>query len=135
VAAKQKSNPQPDVPAVAPAVTGEVVRVGKGKRTAWTPTPEERQTAITMAAVGVSRQQISVFFGVHNEALQRELGDEIDRAEVQAVAKVAQTLYRRATEGNDLGAAIFYLKARGGWRETPAIDLGGAGGLAIHIHL
>ena len=131
MAAKQKSKP-----AEVPVASGEVMPVvGKGKREVWTPTETEKATAMTMAAVGVTREQIAMFFGVTRDCLRRELGEELNRAEVQAVAKVASTLYRRATEGNDLGAAIFYLKARGGWRETPQVEINGASGISIHVHL
>lgn len=81
-------------------------------------TPEQLATITAMATVGVLRCQIAMYLRVGEEWLRVNYGNELDVAEVTAVAKVAQTLYTRATVGKDLGAAIFYLKARGGWREV-----------------
>jgi hypothetical protein len=50
----------------------------------------------------------------------RRLNGWIDRS-IEATAKVAEFLFRKATtEGSQaVTAAIFWLKTRGGWRETP----------------
>jgi hypothetical protein len=82
-------------------------------------TPEQLTTITAMATVGVLRPQIAKYLRCSVEWLREHYGDELDAAEVSAVAKVAQTLYTKATSGKDLGAAIFYLKVRGGWRENP----------------
>ena len=47
---------------------------------------------------------------------------------IEATAKVAQSLYRMATEGNNVAAAIFWMKARAGWREKQQVELTGPDG-------
>ena len=47
--------------------------------------------------------------------------DELDTGQIKATAKVAESLFRKATtDGHpqSVTAAIFWLKTRGGWRET-----------------
>ena len=55
------------------------------------------------------------------KTLRKHYRDELDTGQIKATAKVAEFLFRRATtEGPQaVTAAIFWLKTRGGWRETP----------------
>lgn len=80
---------------------------------------EELNTILAMAKVGVLRSQIAKYLRCSELWLRETYGPELDAAEVASVARVAQTLYTKATTGKDLGAAIFFLKVRGGWRENP----------------
>ena len=47
--------------------------------------------------------------------------EELDTGQIKATAKVAEFPFRKATtEGPQcVTAAIFWMKTRGGWRETP----------------
>jgi len=49
---------------------------------------------------------------------------ELDRGGTEATAKVAQSLFRMATEGNNVAAAIFWMKARAGWSEKQRLEHG-----------
>lgn len=89
----------------------------------------------SLAAVGVTQAQIAKLLGISVETFHKYYSDEYDRAKVQAIGMVANTLFKRATEGKDLGAAIFYLKAQAGWRETPSPLENLNGMFNIHIHL
>ncbi|MBP0496484.1 hypothetical protein [Roseomonas indoligenes] len=42
---------------------------------------------------------------------------ELDSGSIKATAKVGQSLYRMETESGPVAAAIFWMKARAGWRE------------------
>jgi hypothetical protein len=44
---------------------------------------------------------------------------------------VAQSLFRMATEGKNVAAAIFWMKARAGWREKQQVEHGFAPGAVI----
>lgn len=87
-------------------------------------TDEQVKMLLDMAEVGVVRQQLAKLFRCSTEWLATHYGDELDAVEVYAVSNVARTLYVRATTGRDLGAAIFYLKARGNWRENNDVSSG-----------
>lgn len=97
-------------------------------------TDENMKQVTAMAAVGCTQAQIAQLFKINDDTFRKYYGEEFNRAKVLAIGKVAQTLYKRATEGNDLGAAIFYLKSQAGWRETPSPLEGLNGILNIHIH-
>lgn len=99
------------------------------------PTPATEKQVESLAAVGVTQAQIATVLGIDTDTFRKYYIDIYDRAKVQAIGMVAGTLFKRATEGKDLGAAIFYLKAQAGWRETPNPLESLAGGLSIHIHL
>ena len=55
------------------------------------------------------------------KTLRRHYRAELDTGQIKATAKVAEFLFRKATtEGPQcVTAAIFWMKTRGGWRETP----------------
>lgn len=88
-----------------------------GGKPEWEPTEDERFRAETLAGYGVPHKMIALLCGVSEPTLRKHLSDVLDLGEAKATSQVAQTLYMRATKGNDLGAAIFWLKARAGWRE------------------
>jgi len=53
--------------------------------------------------------------------LRKHYREELDTGHIKATAKVAESLFRKATTdgAQSVTAAIFWLKTRGGWRETP----------------
>jgi hypothetical protein len=59
--------------------------------------------------------------------LERDYRKELDGAAIKANAKVAESLFRKATgEGREaVTAAIFWLKTRAGWKETSVHELRG----------
>jgi hypothetical protein len=83
---------------------------------------DQRRAARAMAGLGVSRHQIAKYLGLEEAALAAALGDELDQAEVDADAKVAKALFTMATQKNNVAAAIFWMKARGGWREKHEVQ-------------
>jgi hypothetical protein len=97
---------------------------GRG-RPPWAPTEHDRATARTMAAFGVPREDIARAIGVDAKTLRRHMADEIEFGGVEANAKVAQALFRRATGDGpqSVVAAIFWLKARADWRDRPEAEL------------
>lgn len=52
----------------------------------------------------------------------------MDHGHIKANVRVAENLYRKATgDGREsVTAAIFWMKARAGWRETSVQQIGGA---------
>ncbi len=55
------------------------------------------------------------------KTLRKHFRAELDRGTVEANAKVAQSLFQMATQGKNVAAAIFWMKARAGWREKVEI--------------
>lgn len=107
-------------------------RRGAGRKR-HVPSDEIRKQVKTYAAVGITQVQLCRAIGISDEVFRTHYLDDYEIGKVHAVAQVAGSLYKRATEGKDLGAAIFYLKSQAGWRETPQVELNGI--LNIHVHL
>lgn len=98
----------------------------KGGRPPFKPTEQQRKTVKTMAAYGIPQADISAVIGCDRNTLMKHFRDELDTAAAQANAKVAESLFRRATgEGpSSVAAAIFWLKARAGWSESREQPMG-----------
>ena len=76
-----------------------------------------------MSGFGVPQPDIAVHVGIDPKTLRKHFREELDRGSIEATAKVAQSLFNMATQGNNVAAAIFWMKARAGWREKQEIEL------------
>jgi len=56
------------------------------------------------------------------KTLRKHFCRELDRGTIEANAKVAAALFTMATVDKNVAAAIFWMKARAGWREKPLPD-------------
>ena len=90
-------------------------------RRAHQPGPVSRRQVEAMAAYGVPELAVARVLAIDPKTLRKHYRDELDTGQIKATAKVAESLFRKATgEGSQsVTAAIFWLKTRGGWRETP----------------
>jgi hypothetical protein len=78
-----------------------------------------------MSGFGVPQPDIATQIGIDPKTLRQHFREELDRGSIEATAKVAQSLFNMATTGNNVAAAIFWMKARAGWREKRQIELSG----------
>jgi hypothetical protein len=83
---------------------------------------EQRRTVRAMAGYGAPRSSIAAYLRIDVPRLNALLGAELDQAEADANTKVAQALFQMATRQNNVAAAIFWMKARGGWREKHDVE-------------
>jgi hypothetical protein len=81
------------------------------------PTDKTRGEVSALVSFGNTQQEIADHLGISIDTLDRKYRDELDNSIIRANAKVASRLFRKATEGDDLGAMIFWLKTRAKWRE------------------
>jgi len=90
-------------------------------RRAHGPDDRDRRQVEALAAYGVPERDIARVVGIDPKTLRKHYRDELDLGATKATAKVAEFLFRKATtEGPQcVTAAIFWMKTRGGWRETP----------------
>ena len=98
------------------------------------PTDQNRKMVESMSAYGIPQEDISKVIGISVDTLAKYYREELDTATAKANAKVAETLYRQATNVDNprsATAAIFWLKTRGGWRET--VNLDHSGSLSISV--
>ncbi|MBR0641377.1 hypothetical protein [Plastoroseomonas hellenica] len=90
---------------------------------AFRATDEQRRTVKTMAGFGVPQEDIAKHIEIDPKTLRLHFRRELDAGVLEANAKVAQALFHMATQGKNVAAAIFRLKARAGWREKQEIEL------------
>src|SRR3954464_7593706 len=92
------------------------------------PTEEERRLVRAMSGFGIPQEQIATHLEMDAKTLRKHFRAELDRGMVEANTKVAQSLFQLATSGKNVAAAIFWMKARAGWREKHAVEVTGADG-------
>lgn len=94
--------------------------------TPYEPTDEQRRLVRALAGFGVPQDDIAGHIGIDATTLRRRFREDLDRGMTEANAKVAQSLFQMATQGKNVAAAIFWMKARGRWREVhPAAEASG----------
>lgn len=89
----------------------------------YEPEAGQRRTVKTMAGFGVPQPDIAAFLGIDAKTLRKHFREELDRGVTEANARVAQSLFQMATQGRNVAAAIFWMKARAGWREKQEVQL------------
>ena len=87
------------------------------------PTDEQRRTVKAMAGFGVPHDGIAILLEIDPKTLRKYFQSELDRGSVEATAKVAQSLFHMATVEKNVAAAIFWMKARAGWREKHEVQV------------
>jgi hypothetical protein len=87
-------------------------------RTSYVPTAEISRLVEAMAGYGVPHIDISKVVGINHKTLAKYYRRELDTGHIKANSEVAASLFKQATEGNNVAAAIWWSKARMGWSET-----------------
>ncbi len=93
-----------------------------GKTAPHEPTDKSRAEVAALTSFGNTQEQIAEYLYISVDTLLRYYRDELDNSVVRANAKVAAKLFRKAVEGDDIKAQIFWLKTRAKWRETDNKD-------------
>jgi hypothetical protein len=94
------------------------------------PTDEQRKQVQAMSGYGVPQEDIATVLDIDPKTLRLHYRRELDLGSINATAKIGETLYRQAMNGN-VAAAIFWMKARAGWREKSEVEVNGKNGGAI----
>ena len=101
-------------------------------RPAHEPTPEKREMARTLSAVGVTHEDIANKMQISADTLVKYYKTELDDGRIDANATIAQSLFEQAKNGNT-SAQMFWLKTRAGWKERQVNELVGANGEPIQV--
>jgi hypothetical protein len=96
------------------------------------PTDEQRKVVKTMSAYGVPIFDIAKVVEISPTTLQKHYQRELDMGQIEANAKIGETLFKQAVDGN-IAAAIFWAKVRMGWRET--MQLANADGSNLNFNI
>ena len=103
---------------------------------AHVPTDATRRQVSICMTLGMTRVQIGMLLGVTDDTINKHYAKEIEVGRHSMTANVANNLYNIATDPehkSTAAAAIFWLKAQGGWRETVRTEVTGADGGALQI--
>ena len=92
---------------------------------AFEPSDEQRRLVRAMAGLGVPQADIAAHVEIDPKTLRKHFRQELDRGTTEANVKVAQSLFHMATQGKNVAAAIFWMKARAGWREKHEVNVAG----------
>lgn len=89
-------------------------------------TADQRKMVEAMAAYGIPQRDIARVIGCALETLRKNFENELALGSTKATARVAEFLFQKATgqKGDDKGAvtaAIFWMKARAGWRDQRVV--------------
>ncbi|HSW83566.1 MAG TPA: hypothetical protein VLH12_08830 [Usitatibacter sp.] len=88
-------------------------------RPPYAPTDHDRGQVKALAAMGATMFEISQVMQVSEPTLRKYFPLELATGAIEANAKVARSLFKQATDPDkpNVTAAIFWLKARAGWRD------------------
>jgi predicted transcriptional regulator len=111
-----KEKPRPRSRAKAPAKN-------KGGRPFYQPTDEVRGSVKAMSGYGMPHEEIAKAIGICPQTLRKHFRSELDCGHAIASAKVLESLFKMATEGKQVAAAIWWTKARLGWKESQNIEI------------
>lgn len=95
-------------------------------RKPFRPTPEHRKLVEQLSSYGIPQADICAMIinpesgrKIDEQTLANNFRHELDTGTTKANARVAGSLYKNATEGNNVTAQIFWLKTRARWKEPP----------------
>jgi hypothetical protein len=98
----------------------------------FAPSILQRNLTMRLAAVGAPQTAIAAFLGISRSTLVSRLGRELKAGAIEANLAVGTNLLRMATGPADrpttVTAAIWWSRARMGWRDTSRIETTGPDG-------
>ena len=87
----------------------------------------DAKTVEALAIAGVKQTLIAEIIKLSEPTLRKNFRRELDTSKARANAIVAQSLFKKAKDGNVV-AQIFWLKTQAGWKEKNALELTGKDG-------
>jgi hypothetical protein len=110
-------------------------------RKPFVPSDDHRRVVRAVSGYGMTEEQICKIIinpqtdkPIDLKTLRKHFRSELDTGSIIANSKVAETLYKMATQGNNVTAAIFWLKTRARWKETDRLEVTGQNGGPIQQH-
>jgi hypothetical protein len=86
------------------------------------PSQEERLMVKIMAGMAAKHEHIAARIGIRSpKTLRKYFREELDFGASEANLVVAQSLHKKAREG-DVTAGIFWMKSRAGWRDGSSFE-------------
>jgi hypothetical protein len=89
------------------------------------PTDDSRRQVALLAGYGITQPDIAKLISISDRTLRLYYRNELDTGHITASAKVAASLFEMATKNKVPAAAIFWLKARAGWKDRQDLTIDG----------
>ena len=96
-----------------------------GKR--YQPTPELRQRVLMLTGLGIEQRELARLLQIDPKTLRLHFRRELDIGMTEANVRVAQALYRNATQNGNVTTQIWWTKTPMGWREAAGPDAAAKG--------
>jgi hypothetical protein len=87
------------------------------------PTDEQRRQVLSLTGYGIHQDEVAKLLQIAPKTLRLHYRRELDTGVTEANARVAQSLYNMAVRDKVPSAAIFWLKARAGWRDSAELSV------------
>ena len=91
-------------------------RPKRAGRPAHAPTDKTLTVVEALASVGTPQEYIARYIGISVPTLRKRYGDVLEKGEAKSVAFACKSLFTHMKKSAI--PAIFYLKARAGWRDS-----------------
>jgi hypothetical protein len=89
-------------------------------RPSFEPTEQQRRQVMTMVGLGIIQDDIARWLEIDDKTLRKHFRRELDTGATEANMRVASSLFQMATQDKVPAAAIFWMKARAGWKDHDA---------------
>lgn len=87
------------------------------------PTEATNAEVKALASMGIRHDDIAEYLSIDKKTMYKYYKGILSKSKITASHKVAQALFRQATEQDNTTAAIFWLKCHAGWRDRDSIDV------------
>lgn len=100
----------------------------------YEPTERDRKLVGLSVALGGTQEQIAATLGISSMTLRKYYKKELEHGLYDANLAIGTRLFKKAMDG-DTTSCIFWLKCRGGWRETDRLEVTGANGSSMQLEV
>ena len=93
------------------------IKLKRGRR-GHKPTEQSRKTVMNAVGMGLNKKSVARVMGIDPRTLRKLYATELETGVDLANLTVIKALYKMASSGNNVIAAIFWAKAMAGWQDT-----------------
>lgn len=86
------------------------------------PTDKTRAEVSALVSFGIIHDDIATYLDIDPKTLRKYYKRELDTGTTKANAAMARRLFKAGMDDGSVPAMIFWMKARGGWREKQEFD-------------
>jgi len=96
-------------------------------------TDDTARQVLLATGYGITRNELANWLRMDVKTLRNNYRHELETGATEANIRVAQSLFKMATSGENVAAAIWWTKARMGWKDTSRVENTGADGQPLVV--